>query len=139
MTTLTTAVASGVARHADAVGVEATSRSSRWTFFGEGSLPIDAHARQHEKRGRKWLVVSYVFCPCHTPVVLALLGALLGGTTVGAAVTGNALRVGIALTTVYAFLLWRGFRQIRTAKRIEAVGGRLACGPDGCTATTGRS
>lgn len=106
-----------------------------WTFFGESSLPTDPVARSAEKRGRRWLVVSYLFCPCHIPVTLALVGALLGGTAFGAALTGNAVRVGVALTAVYAVVLWRGFREIRRAKRIEAAGGVLACTPQGCRIT----
>ena len=108
------------------------SRPGRWAFFGESSLPSDPLARQHEKRGRKWLVVSYVFCPCHLPIVLALVGAAFGGTAFGAAATGNAVGVGVALTAVYGVVLWRGFRQIRWAKRIEAAGGTLSCTPEGC-------
>ena len=53
----------------------------------------------------------------------------------GAAITANALRVGIVLTAAYGVVLWRGFRQIRRAKRIEAAGGTLNCTPDGCTVT----
>jgi hypothetical protein len=106
--------------------------AGRWSFFGSSSLPTDPIARSHEKRGRRWLVLSYLFCPCHIPLTLALLGALLSGSAVGAAITGNAVRVGVALTAVYAVILWRGFREIRRAKRIEAAGGVLACTPRGC-------
>lgn len=107
----------------------------RWTFFGSSSLPTDPLARSYEKRGRRWLIVSYLFCPCHIPLTLALLGALLGGTAFGAALTGNAVRVGVVLTAVYALVLWRGFREIRRAKQIEAAGGVLACTPQGCEVT----
>lgn len=103
-----------------------------WAFLGGASLPTDPGARAHEKRGRRLLLVSFLFCPCHVPVLLALVGALLGGTVVGAAVTGSALRVGVVLTATYAVLLWRGFRQIRRAKQIEAVGGTWRCTTDGC-------
>ena len=113
--------------------VDIHARQGRWAFFGEGSLPSDPLAREHEKRGRKWLVVSYLFCPCHLPLVMVLLGAAFGGTALGAALTGNALRVGIVLTMIYALVLWRGFRQIRRAKRIEAAGGTLSCTPAGCS------
>lgn len=105
----------------------------RWAFFGESSLPTDPQARQHEKRGRRWLVVSYFLCPCHVPITLAVIGAIAGGTAFGAALTGNALRVGIVLTASYSVVLWHGFRQIRRAKRIEAAGGSLRCTPDSCT------
>ncbi len=114
-------------------------RSGRWTFLGPGALPRDPTARQHEQRGRRWLVVSYFLCPCHIPITLALLGAVFGGSTLGAAVTGNALPVGIALTVLYALVLWRGFRQIRIAKHLEANGYPVTCSPDGCEfATAGK-
>lgn len=109
----------------------------QWAFFGPSALPADPVARSHEKRGRKWLFVSYFLCPCHIPITLALIGAALGGTTIGAALTGNALRVGIALTALYGVVLWRGFRQIREAKRIEAEGGTITCRPRGCDITPG--
>ena len=108
----------------------------RGAFFGEGALPADPVARDHEKRGRRWLMFSYLFCPCHIPITLALLGAAFGSTTIGAALTGDTLRVGIALTTIYALVLWRGFRQIRRAKQIEAAGGTLTCSRSGCDLTT---
>lgn len=114
-----------------ALPTEASPPTRWWEFFGESSLPADPVSRSHEKRGRKWLFVSYFLCPCHVPITLTLLGALLGGTAIGAALTGNALRVGIVLTTLYAIVLWRGFRQIRRAKQIEAAGGRIDCTPQG--------
>jgi hypothetical protein len=110
-----------------ASNTEASSATRRWGFFGESALPADPLARSHEKRGRKWLFVSYFLCPCHVPITLALLGAMFGGTAIGASLSGNALRIGIVLTTLYAIVLWRGFRQIRRAKQIEAAGGRLDC------------
>lgn len=113
------------------------SPEGRWTFFGPSSLPADPVARSYEKRGRKWLFVSYFLCPCHIPITLGLIGVAFGGTAIGAAVSGNPLRVGAALTLLYAIVLWRGFRQIRRAKRIEAAGGTLTCTPDGCEITVG--
>lgn len=77
-------------------------------------------------------MVSYLFCPCHIPLTLALLSATFGGTAIGAAATGSALWLGIGLTAVYALVLWRGFRQIRKAKQIEAAGGTIACTSAGC-------
>lgn len=113
-----------------------SSTQRQWAFLGEGALPANPIARRHEKRGRRWLVVSYVFCPCHIPLILALVGAAFGGSTIGAALSGNALGVGIALTAIYAVVLWRGFRQIRRAKQIEAASATLTCTPRGCDITT---
>lgn len=106
----------------------------RWAFIGADALPADPDARAHERRGRRWLFLSYVVCPCHVPVTLVIVSAVLGGSALGAAVTGNAFRVGVLFTVAYAVAVWRGFRQIRWAKRIEA-GRSLECTPGGCAAT----
>jgi len=107
----------------------------RRVFLGSSSLPSDPQARQHEQRGRRWFVLSFVLCPCHLPITLALLGTAFGGTVFGAALTGNALRVGLVMSAAYSLVLWQGFRQIRRAKRLEATGRELRCTPDGCTVT----
>ena len=111
---------------------EPAPREGRWTFFGESSLPLNPLAREHEKRGRRWLVVSYLLCPCHLPIVVVLLGAISGGTAFGAALN-NTLGVGIALTAAYGVVVWRGFRELRRAKRIEGAGGALQCNSQGCS------
>jgi len=79
--------------------------------------------------------VSYFLCPCHLPITLALLGAAFGGTAFGAALTGNGVAVGVVMTGGYGVVLWRGFRQISRAKRIEAAGGTISCTRDGCAVT----
>lgn len=111
---------------------EANHRPGTGAFLGESSLPLDPVARRHEKRGRRWFVVSYFFCPCHLPLVLALAGGALGGSALGAAITGNVLRAGTVLTAIYLVVVWRGFRQVRRAKRIEAAGGANRCGSGEC-------
>ena len=110
--------------------------SPRWAFIGGSSLPSHPEARQHEQRGRRWLVVSFLLCPCHVPLALVLAGALFGGSTLGAAITGNAVPVGIVMSALYALMLWRGFRLIRRAKQIEAAGARLSCTRIGCEVVT---
>lgn len=42
------------------------------------------------------------------------------------------------MSTIYALMLWRGFRLIRTAKSIEAAGGSLRCWSDGCEVVTAK-
>lgn len=86
-----------------------------------GSAP-DVIDRQ--KRGRTWLVVSFLFCPCHLPVVMAALGVLFGGSAFGALVGRNTLGVGIVFGTIYAVFLAIGFRHLRIAtKDIDCGGG----------------
>ena len=104
----------------------------QWVFLSRSSLPSDPRARRLEKRGRWWLVLSFVLCPCHLPITLALTGAVFGGTALGATVVANALWVGVVLTVLYALVLWRGFRHIRSAKRLLADGETLSCTPTGC-------
>jgi len=108
---------------------------ARSSFVGASSLPADPAARKHEQQGRRWLLVSYFLCPCHVPITLALISAVFGGTVFGAAVTGNAFRLGVVLTTAYAVVLWRGFRQIRRAKEIESQGLSVRCASEGCVVT----
>jgi len=112
-----------------------TGTRRRWAFIGADALPADPEARAHERRGRRWLFLSYVLCPCHVPVMLVILSAVLGGGALATAVTGDAFRVGVLFTAAYAVALWRGFRQIRWAKRIEAGRRSLECTPDGCVVT----
>lgn len=104
----------------------------RWVFLSRSSLPTDPTARRLEKRGRWWLAVSYVLCPCHLPVTLSLAGLAFGGTALGSTIAGHATWVGIALTSAYAVVLWRGFRQLRRSKRALAAGESLQCSTSGC-------
>lgn len=68
-----------------------------------------------EKLGRRWLLVSFVFCPCHLPIIMGVLGALFGGSAFGALVGRNTIAVGIVFGTIYAALLVIGFRHLRAA------------------------
>ena len=72
---------------------------------------------QREKKGRKWLVVSFIFCPCHLPVSMAVLGVLFGGSAFGALVGRNTIGVGIVFGVIYAAFLAVGFRHLRAATR----------------------
>lgn len=75
-----------------------------------------------ERRGRWWLALSFLACPCHLPLTLALLAAVLGGTTLGALLRDNAFLAGAVIGTVWLAGTARGFQLIRRAKR-----GELAC------------
>ena len=66
---------------------------------------------------RRWLVWSFVFCPCHLPVSMAVLAAVFGGTAFGALVSRNTLTVGLVFGAVYAAALAVGFGHLRTARR----------------------
>lgn len=83
--------------------------------------------KSREKRGRKWLVVSFLFCPCHLPVIMAVLGVIFGGSAFGALVGRNTLAVGLVFGAIYAALLVIGFRHLRAAtKGIDCTEGECA-------------
>jgi hypothetical protein len=75
-----------------------------------------------ERRGRWWLVVSFLACPCHLPLTLALLGSLLGGTALGVVLRSHPFVSGALITAVWAAGTGWGFVLLRRAKR-----GQLAC------------
>jgi mercuric ion transport protein len=80
--------------------------------------PSEPFARRSENRGRLWLVLGFVLCPCHLPVTLALLGATLGGTAVGSFLTTSNWRLGVILAVLYGLTVWRGFVHLRRAKAL---------------------
>ena len=68
-----------------------------------------------ERRGRRWLIWSFIFCPCHLPISMAVLAAIFGGSAFGALIGRNTLGVGIVLGTIYAIGVGIGFRHLRAA------------------------
>ncbi len=64
------------------------------------------------------LALAVVTCPCHLPILLALLG----GTTIGAVLAANLLPVFVLLGVVFVAVLAVGLRGL------EAGSGR-ACAP----------
>lgn len=103
------------------------TRSDGWRLAS-----ADPTARRQENRGRLWLVVAYLLCPCHLPVSMALLAAVFGTGTWASAIVGNPWRVGVTLGVLYALALWRGFRWLRAAKRGLAPGEALDCSDGAC-------
>jgi hypothetical protein len=70
-----------------------------------------------ERRGRWWLIVSFLACPCHLPLTLGFLAAVLGGTALGAVVRDHALIAGLIVTSVWLAGTGRGLWLIRQAER----------------------
>jgi hypothetical protein len=78
--------------------------------------------RTLERRGRWWLIISFLACPCHLPWTLALLGTVAGGTALGAVLREHTILAGVIIATVWALGTARGFVLIRRAER-----GELTC------------
>lgn len=72
-----------------------------------------------ERRGRRWLIWSFIFCPCHLPWSMAVLAAVFGGSAMGALISRNTIGVGIVFGLVYAIGIAIGLRYIRAAKKCE--------------------
>lgn len=70
-----------------------------------------------ERRGRRWLIVSFLACPCHLPLTLAALGAVLGGTALGAVLREHTLAAGLVVAAAWVAGTVRGFQLIHRAKR----------------------
>lgn len=72
-----------------------------------------------ERRGRRWIFGSFVFCPCHLPLTLAVLATVLGGTALGAFLRDYGWMAAAVVTAAWIAGTWRGFHLVRMAKRGE--------------------
>lgn len=70
-----------------------------------------------ERRGRAWLLWSFLLCPCHLPLSLSILTAVLAGTSVGVMVRDHVWLAGALITTLWVMGTGYGFRLIRQAER----------------------
>lgn len=70
-----------------------------------------------EKKGWPWLVAAFVLCPCHIPILLAILGT----GAIGGVVARNTGVLFVALAIAFAFALWRYLA------RTKEQGGCPAC------------
>ena len=61
-----------------------------------------------------WLIGGFLFCPCHLPLTLWLLGALLAGTAAGALLRQHVVVAAVIITSVWALATWRGVRLLRS-------------------------
>ena len=64
-----------------------------------------------------WMMGAFVFCPCHLPITLAVLGVILGGTAAGALLQAHPYVAGTLVTVLWAAGTWRGFSLVRSAQR----------------------
>lgn len=70
-----------------------------------------------ERRGRWWLALSFLACPCHLPVTVGILAVVLGGTALGAALRDHGWVAGIPITAVWLAGTARGLFLIRRGER----------------------
>ena len=82
---------------------------------------------QADRRGIAWIIGSFVLCPCHLPITLWVVGAVLSGTALGALLRGHLYIAGSIISITWLAGTLHGFNLMRRA-RIEAYTNRPAHG-----------
>ena len=78
-----------------------------------------AEVIQAENRGMLWIIGAFVFCPCHLPLTLGLLGILLSGTAAGVLLADHWFVAGAIVSVVWLAGTIRGILYLRQASRCE--------------------
>lgn len=81
------------------------------------AITTQAETPELERRGRWWLIVSFLACPCHLPLTLGALGVVLGGTAVGALLRDHMVLAGVVIASAWLLGTARGLWLIRRAQR----------------------
>jgi len=74
-----------------------------------------------ERRGRAWLVWSFLLCPCHLPLSLGVLTAVLGGSSLGVLLRDHAVAAGVLISAAWILGTGYGLRLIRQAERANGA------------------
>ena len=85
--------------------------------FAEAPTLLTVDPGAVERRGRWWLALSFLACPCHLPWTLAILGTVLGGTALGALLREHGVVAGVVIASVWAAGTARGLWLVRRAER----------------------
>ena len=81
-----------------------------------------------ENRGLFWVLGAFVICPCHLPLTLWAIAALLSGTAAGALFRAHVFVAGAAISGIWLAATWRGVSYFRAAARVcdrQVVAGAL--------------
>lgn len=84
------------------------------------SVATDADAIEPaavERRGRRWIFGSFLLCPCHLPLTLAIVASLAGGTVIGGLLRDHVVLAGIIISLGWVVGTANGFRLVRHAQR----------------------
>jgi len=74
-----------------------------------------------ERRGRAWLLWSFLLCPCHLPLSLGVLTAVLAGTSFGIVLREHIWIAGAAISGAWVLGTGYGLRLIRQAERANGA------------------
>lgn len=70
-----------------------------------------------ERRGRAWLLWSFLLCPCHLPLSLGVLTTVLAGTSFGVVLRDHVWIAGTLVTIAWLIGTGYGLRLVRQAER----------------------
>ena len=71
---------------------------------------------QADRRGVLWIAGAFVLCPCHLPITLWVIGAVLSGSALGALFTGHLFVAGAVISLVWLAATLHGFNLMRRAR-----------------------
>ncbi len=71
---------------------------------------------QKEERGFAWVLGSFALCPCHLPITLWAIGAVLSGTALGAFFRGHLFFAGAVVSILWLAGTLHGLNLVRRAR-----------------------
>jgi mercuric ion transport protein len=71
-----------------------------------------------DNRGLAWVLGAFVICPCHLPLTLWAIAAILSGTAAGALFHEHVYLAGGGVSALWLAATWRGLRYFRAAARV---------------------
>ena len=81
------------------------------------ACPVTLNPTHTENRGLAWVAGSFLICPCHLPLTLALAATVLAGTTAGVLLRAHPLAAGVLITAAWGAGTWRWIQHLRAARR----------------------
>ena len=71
---------------------------------------------QADRRGIAWIIGSFVLCPCHLPITLGVIVAVLSGTALGVLVRSHLYLAGAIISITWLAGTLHGFNLMRRAR-----------------------
>ena len=71
---------------------------------------------QADRRGVAWVIGSFALCPCHLPITLAVMAAVLSGTALGVLFRSHLFLAGAIISITWLAGTLHGFNLMRRAR-----------------------
>lgn len=102
-----------------AEGIDHSPRQRRVAEPVATVSPVAPNPIHLERRGRRWLLWTFLLCPCHLPLTLGVLSTILAGTTLGVAVRSHPWVFGAIISAMWLLGTGYGLRLIRQAEKAD--------------------